>query len=250
MGTKANTSDLTWNKISGKPASYTPSSHTHDDRYYTESETETFLQSKMRVCQNEFASTYAFCEFLEDSPAYTASGRLKDTTGWGPLGGSGNWYRFWAALQNPINSEHSIGGQAIFSSGKNAWLGYFEKNDSSIIANWTPLRQAYRYTEGTQNGGVKYNFWSTGSTVTVEVEGGLNQNVSAWGSLQIGVLPSVCRPPMTLVFPVAGIAGGQYGLTIQINTSGSIQIVNRSNQTVTGDNKEIFTICTFARELY
>lgn len=250
MGTKANASDLTWNKISGKPVSYTPSSHTHDDRYYTESETETFLQSKMRVCQNEFSSTYDFCKFLEDSPAYTASGRLKDTTGWGPFGDSGNWYRFWAALQNPINSEHSIGGQAIFSSGKNAWLGYFEKNDSSIIANWTPLRQAYRYTEGTQNGGVKYNFWSTGSTVTVEVEGGLNQNVSAWGSLQIGVLPSVCRPPMTLVFPVAGIAGGQYGLTIQINTSGSIQIVNRSNQTVTGDNKEIFTICTFARELY
>ena len=78
----------------------------------------------------------------------------------------------------------------------------------------------------------------------------LNGNVSAWGSLQIGVLPEQCRPPMALVFPIAGIPGGQYGLTIQINTNGSIQIVNRSNQTVTGDNKEVFTICTFARELY
>lgn len=243
-------SDLTWNQLSGKPSNFPPSAHTHDDRYYTESEIATILQGKMRVCQSEFKSTYEFIEFLENSPCFTASGRLKDSTGWGPWGGSGNWYRFWGALQNSIDSEYSIDGQAIFTSGKNAWLGHFVKKDNSVVANWTPLRQAYQYTQGTTQGGVKYNFWSTGSTVTVEVEGGLNQNINAWGSLQIGVLPAVCRPPMTLVFPVASIPGGQYGLTIQINTNGSIQIVNRSNQTITGDNKEVFTVCTFARELY
>lgn len=30
--------NLTWGEITGKPSTFTPSSHTHDDRYYTESE--------------------------------------------------------------------------------------------------------------------------------------------------------------------------------------------------------------------
>ena len=34
----ARMSDLTWGNIGGKPSSFPPSSHTHDDRYYTESE--------------------------------------------------------------------------------------------------------------------------------------------------------------------------------------------------------------------
>lgn len=32
-----------WSAITGKPSAYTPSSHTHDDRYYTESETNSLL---------------------------------------------------------------------------------------------------------------------------------------------------------------------------------------------------------------
>src|SRR5574344_1041559 len=38
--------DVAWANVSGKPATYTPSSHTHDDRYYTESEINTKLSSK------------------------------------------------------------------------------------------------------------------------------------------------------------------------------------------------------------
>ena len=36
---------VAWNNVSGKPSSYTPSSHTHDDRYYTESEIDTKLSN-------------------------------------------------------------------------------------------------------------------------------------------------------------------------------------------------------------
>lgn len=32
-----------WSAITSKPSTYTPSSHTHDDRYYTESETNSLL---------------------------------------------------------------------------------------------------------------------------------------------------------------------------------------------------------------
>lgn len=35
-----------WSEITGKPGSFTPSSHTHDDRYYTESEVNNLLGNK------------------------------------------------------------------------------------------------------------------------------------------------------------------------------------------------------------
>lgn len=35
-----------WNDINGKPSTYTPSSHTHDDRYYTENEIDTKMNGK------------------------------------------------------------------------------------------------------------------------------------------------------------------------------------------------------------
>ena len=40
------TNSVAWNNITGKPSTYTPSSHTHDDRYYTESEVDSKLNSK------------------------------------------------------------------------------------------------------------------------------------------------------------------------------------------------------------
>lgn len=38
---------VAWGNVSGKPSSYTPSSHTHDDRYYTETEINTKLGAKL-----------------------------------------------------------------------------------------------------------------------------------------------------------------------------------------------------------
>ncbi len=35
-----------WSGVSGKPASFTPSSHTHDDRYYTETEIGSIMSNK------------------------------------------------------------------------------------------------------------------------------------------------------------------------------------------------------------
>src|SRR5574344_2471814 len=38
--------NVAWVNVSGKPSTYTPSSHTHDDRYYTEGEIDTKLDIK------------------------------------------------------------------------------------------------------------------------------------------------------------------------------------------------------------
>lgn len=45
-GNAATASSVTWGNVSGKPSSFTPASHTHDDRYYTESEINTKLNAK------------------------------------------------------------------------------------------------------------------------------------------------------------------------------------------------------------
>lgn len=45
-GNAATASSVTWENVSGKPSTFTPASHTHDDRYYTESEINTKLNAK------------------------------------------------------------------------------------------------------------------------------------------------------------------------------------------------------------
>lgn len=40
---------VAWNSVTGKPSSYTPSAHNHDDRYFTESETNTKLNDLLVV---------------------------------------------------------------------------------------------------------------------------------------------------------------------------------------------------------
>lgn len=45
-GNASSASSVAWGNVSGKPSTYAPSSHTHDDRYYTESEINTKLNAK------------------------------------------------------------------------------------------------------------------------------------------------------------------------------------------------------------
>lgn len=53
-GPKGDTPDsIAWDKVSGKPSTYTPSSHTHDDRYYTEGEIDTKLNNLNVIKKND-----------------------------------------------------------------------------------------------------------------------------------------------------------------------------------------------------
>lgn len=134
-----------------------------------------------------------------------------------------------------------------YDSKPHQWINYYT---GSGWTGWYETGKAngqISYTNGATVNGVKYNYWSDGSTVTVEVEGGLTSSIGAWQSLSLGALPNACHPPMNLVFPVAN---SDNQVTIYIGTNGVIQVSNRSNSTFyanenTYGSREIFTVCTF-----
>nr|DAR44061.1 MAG TPA: structural protein [Caudoviricetes sp.] len=47
---------VAWGNVTGKPSTFTPSSHTHDDRYYTESEVDSKLSGKANTSHNHTIS--------------------------------------------------------------------------------------------------------------------------------------------------------------------------------------------------
>lgn len=84
-----------WGNISGKPSTYNPSSHTHDDRYYTESE----INSKLSTKQDKVSDSgwvrcsmgYGISAFSSDSDAprvrkigniVCLNGCVKNSTTW------------------------------------------------------------------------------------------------------------------------------------------------------------------------
>lgn len=48
---------VAWGNVSGKPSTYPPSTHTHDDRYYTESEINNLLGNKARILRTAWGKT-------------------------------------------------------------------------------------------------------------------------------------------------------------------------------------------------
>ena len=49
---------VAWGNVTGKPSTFTPSAHNHDDRYYTESEIDTKLSGKSDATHNHDAVYY------------------------------------------------------------------------------------------------------------------------------------------------------------------------------------------------
>ena len=68
-------SQITWNDVTGKPSSFIPNAHTHDDRYYTENEVNKLLEEKANTSGNYQSLTVGSSNYANlINGVYTGSG--------------------------------------------------------------------------------------------------------------------------------------------------------------------------------
>lgn len=60
-------SNITWGNVTGKPSTYPPEGHTHDDRYYTESEVDSKLSGKANVGHTHSTATTDAAGFMSST---------------------------------------------------------------------------------------------------------------------------------------------------------------------------------------
>lgn len=135
---------VAWGNVSGKPSSYTPSSHTHDDRYYTETEINTKLGAKLgAVSANGYYGMTRPDGNTSDWIRTTTAGLIPYQSGGAGAGhcgiGTSSWY-FSSAYIDTVNcvnasvSGHIDVGGYIQSS--NLINTYFEYQSNRGSVDW------------------------------------------------------------------------------------------------------------------
>ena len=151
-------SSVPWSGVTGKPSSYTPSTHTHDDRYYTESE----INSKVNTI-NSSIDTKADKTHTHDDRYYTESEIDSKLSTKSPLIGS--------TSLSKLSSNVTFGDGGAFSITQNdgSWWQRLRTNDNN---DKTQKRLIYEESQG--NSGSSY-------TELFSVDG--NGNIYAGGTL-------------------------------------------------------------------
>lgn len=129
-----------WENVTGKPSTFPPSSHTHDDRYYTESEVDTKLNGKLG--KNDKATSAA----AADKATKLATVRTVS-------GGSDITLNF--SYDGSANSNASIGFYhcaAIVCDTNNYPFHRFAKLDASTTA-WADRSMTFLISQDYEGGG-------------------------------------------------------------------------------------------------
>lgn len=135
---------VAWGNVSGKPSSYTPSSHTHDDRYYTETEINTKLGAKLgAVSANGYYGMARPDGNTSDWIRTTTAGIIPYQSGGAGAGhcglGTSSWYFSNAYIDtvNCVNASVSghidVGGDIQSSNLINT---YFEYQSNRGTIDW------------------------------------------------------------------------------------------------------------------
>ena len=135
---------VAWGNVSGKPSSYTPSSHTHDDRYYTETEINTKLGAKLgAVSANGYYGMTRPDGNTSDWIRTTTAGIIPYQSGGAGGGhcgiGTSSWY-FSNAYIDTVNCVNaSVSGHidvAGYIQSSNLINTYFEYQSNRGSVDW------------------------------------------------------------------------------------------------------------------
>ena len=135
---------VAWGNVSGKPSSYTPSSHTHDDRYYTETEINTKLGAKLgAVSANGYYGMARPDGNTSDWIRTTTAGIIPYQSGGAGAGhcglGTSSWY-FSNAYIDTVNCVNaSVSGHidvAGYIQSSNLINTYFEYQSNRGNRDW------------------------------------------------------------------------------------------------------------------
>ncbi|WP_293958311.1 pyocin knob domain-containing protein [uncultured Fusobacterium sp.] len=169
----ARMSDLTWGNIGGKPSSFPPSSHTHDDRYYTEAE----INEKFKnFCPYAVGDVYVTTSTTNPATRWTGTtwqkieGRFLLGTSSGQAskltGGSTSKTIAKANLPNikiPIDSFNLTLQPHYHNEGHACW----EDDPNAFGKDWTGGAGALAHREGTKTLRYRTSTAGGGSTSTV-----------------------------------------------------------------------------------
>lgn len=95
-GSATSAGSVAWSNVSGKPSTFTPASHTHDDRYYTKTEVNTKFDGKSNTGHTHDDRYYTESEVntklanYQPKGNYAAASHTHNYAGSGTAGGSAN----------------------------------------------------------------------------------------------------------------------------------------------------------------
>lgn len=108
-----------WDNINNKPSSFTPSTHTHDDRYYTETEINTKLNSKSNTdhTHSNYASTITTTGTGNAVTSISQSGNTITATKGSTFSLSNHTHSYI-----PLSGGTMTGGQIARAGSSQSWM--------------------------------------------------------------------------------------------------------------------------------
>lgn len=213
-----NADTVPWSGVSGKPSTFTPSSHTHDDRYYTESEINSKLSGKANSSHTHTKSQITdFPTSMPASDVYSwAKQQSKPSYSAGEVGAVPTSRTVnGKALSSNISLSAGDVGAAPSSHSHN----YAGSSSAGGNANWANGANYANYTFS--NNGVSTS--GSGSAYTATVSG-----FSLATGKSIVMIPNVTSTTTTPTLNVSGTGAKTIRMRLSSSTSSTIPLINSS----------------------
>lgn len=214
---------VAWGNVSGKPSSYTPSSHTHDDRYYTETEINTKLGAKLgAVSANGYYGMTRPDGNTSDWIRTTTAGLIPYQSGGAGAGhcgiGTSSWY-FSNAYIDTVNCVNaSVSGHIDVG-------GYIQSSNLINTFEYQSNRETIDWRFGSATGTGDENFFGFYDAKTRKIPLALDGN---FGNIYVGFNVGSYESPTAVGVYLGGqVAGNRAFIYNGDSYQGSIWIQTR-----------------------